>query len=716
MTAFNGVIDIHRYDGEFMLKVFTYGGNNSALNHAYPVARTEEIESALAALPRCTKTKDNEGLKNLGRILYQSILPDPVKKYLAGFKSGAVTFNCAEEFGDIPWEILHNGSEFLGIKFAIGRVITYRDYSGDSDVRYRARTASDKSRLLLCIGDCDNISNAKDEASRIADICSASGKFTTNKENNISKETFKRELCEEGYDIVHFSGHSCFDESEEASGLKLSDGLLDVDSIRRFGWMEDGPLLVFSNSCSSCTTSTQSSITGIAGAFLKIGARNFIGCCCPVEDSYASQMAQHFYQKLNEGYSNAEALRYARKTMKDKGAMWAAYRLFGDASVPVDPEVKSRDYRAPSDSDQHEKSQAQTGKKVLFGVVTAALLIVFVFVVLRYFSDYTAEAEKESIAAVTDAEVGRGSDNSAFERFKRGEDIEIVEVIKKLNPEAPAIPRKLSELSRYIGYHGDTSAIIQRAELLRFIIQNRLKPKKQDGSLLETEEWGYFISHISHFPTITWRVPEIFDYLLNKYSEPCARNFVQAWKPAVMPLIDRYNTYKEIVEDNISRIKKGLPIDSSSDNLTIGIEDSDADLNRYCEGLRRRVDHYIAVITALTNSVYINDTQKYADVFFDRFEKEAGECVNKEYLIGRAYQVIAQSVLFFTGNYERLLQNIDKPWEVDGISLHEFFTRETDGVSLYESLTNPEKNARRLGSLVQDDVLALIEGLKGYPY
>lgn len=157
---------------------------------------------------------------------------------------------------------------------------------------------------------------------------------------------FRRRLREGTYDIIHYAGHACFDETDpEASAWLLSDGFLRAREIRNtLAWTASPPWLVFANACEAgmdigaSASRYQGDVFGLATAFITQGVAAYIAPLWPVDDEVATQLAIDFYRALLlDRLSLGEALRQARLLAKHPWASppravasWASLVLYGN--------------------------------------------------------------------------------------------------------------------------------------------------------------------------------------------------------------------------------------------------------------------------------------------------------------------------------------------------------------------------------------------------
>jgi hypothetical protein len=128
------------------------------------------------------------------------------------------------------------------------------------------------------------------------------------------------------YDILHYAGHGVSD------ALRLYDGEFSRVSIRN---SVKGNPIVFINGCLSATA-----IDGIADAFIGAGARWVVGSTFDAPDEGAREFSEHFYQAALQGEPVGEAMRQARKHVKEQpakwGPAWACFVLYGNPCLRIE--------------------------------------------------------------------------------------------------------------------------------------------------------------------------------------------------------------------------------------------------------------------------------------------------------------------------------------------------------------------------------------------
>ncbi len=157
--------------------------------------------------------------------------------------------------------------------------------------------------------------------------------------------TVLKHLTTRTYDILHFAGHSDFDEDDPMrSGWVFSDG--ERLTAYEFDRVDRVPLFVFSNSCESGVTSFGKTTYDLqlapsfAEAFFKQGVSDFVCTAWPVNDEAALEFALKLYAGLlnmectSGNTSNIDAYRAGSNSIPMYKAMREARKAI--ARMPYD--------------------------------------------------------------------------------------------------------------------------------------------------------------------------------------------------------------------------------------------------------------------------------------------------------------------------------------------------------------------------------------------
>ncbi len=289
-----------------------------------------------------TKSEANVALDRLqssGEQLFSQLLPKQARELLRDAAPSDLFLHLDEQLINVPWELCHDGADFLAIKFRIGR---YVRIPRPIPLSGTERVQPGLLKVLLIADPTESLPQAAQEAEQLCKLLDgiAKVKVTLIGGRLVSKAELLTEL--QAHDVVHFAGHSHYDPAHpNQSGWHLHEGVLTAEELRNLG---RPPLLVFSNSCQAGATAAwegryryDEQAFGIGSAFLVAGVRNYIGTFWVVHDEESRDFAVAFYQGLASGLSLGEALLKTRLEIRgQKGGerlTWASYMLYGDPAV-----------------------------------------------------------------------------------------------------------------------------------------------------------------------------------------------------------------------------------------------------------------------------------------------------------------------------------------------------------------------------------------------
>ena len=261
-------------------------------------------------------------LKQLGILMYDLSIPEEIKPELKNLSTPLVIRTNQSQ---LPWELLHDGEEFLGIKRPVARAIWTRvgRIHNDAPVLRQIRTS-----ILIISDPTGQLPQARIETKNLIQSLPDTIDFEVVSGEDATVAEVLLMLNSSKYNVIHYSGDVGLDTKKKSYYLKLADGKLFASDIKRGS---RGQPLVFVNGCSS--SAENPGTEGIARAFLDRGASGFIGTLWPVLDEGAQIFATHFYRAILRGTPLGEALRLARKKTKEDrpyDATWASFVLYGN--------------------------------------------------------------------------------------------------------------------------------------------------------------------------------------------------------------------------------------------------------------------------------------------------------------------------------------------------------------------------------------------------
>ncbi|PIQ91005.1 MAG: hypothetical protein COV71_01535 [Candidatus Omnitrophica bacterium CG11_big_fil_rev_8_21_14_0_20_41_12] len=342
------ILEVFKQDNSLKMGLFDQEQVTPTLRHYAQVgvsfdelkSLSSEMVAILNRLPKdqASRLDQLKSLQKNGRLFWDHLLTRPIKEKLKNTASSTLTLVLDEELIYIPWELIFDGTDFLCLKFSLGRLV--RSRGEPTSLRYR--DLSDSLRMLILANPNNDLKSAYTEGLDIKNQFSHKNKkvHVDFKSTNIDKNYVKKNVCD--YDVVHFAGHCEFDrKDDQKSGWALSDGFFRIEDILKMGQSSYMPALVFSNACHSAQVNLglldsqyQQASFGMASAFLFAGVRHYIGSIRKIEDNASLVFAREFYAKLISGISVGEALRLSKlKLVKEYGVAslhWVNYLLYGE--------------------------------------------------------------------------------------------------------------------------------------------------------------------------------------------------------------------------------------------------------------------------------------------------------------------------------------------------------------------------------------------------
>ncbi len=293
-------------------------------------------------------------LKEYGRLLFDALMPLQIKERIAKTVFNHMLISIDDNLVHIPWELLHDGENFLCQRFSLGRAVSTRQR-----VSAVIRTIGKPLKMQILADARGDLQAAYTEGVRIKDDIESIDDWldVSLKTTDIKTDYVKAKI--RNFDIVHYAGHADHNALKpEDSGWLLKNGKLSAENIIAMSGIMPMPALVFSNACQTGQTDEwrldehyETKIFGLANAFLISGVQHYIGTFWEIPDEAGYHFAIHFYRHLLQGSSIGEAMRLARQALIDKYGedmiVWASYMLYGDPTTKyVMPEVELRETKA----------------------------------------------------------------------------------------------------------------------------------------------------------------------------------------------------------------------------------------------------------------------------------------------------------------------------------------------------------------------------------
>jgi predicted ATPase/CHAT domain-containing protein len=300
---------------------------------------------------RTTPQASSNPLRDLGRLIYTQLVPKTIQDALRTLPAGSLLTIVSSNHA-IPWELAHDGEDFLACKYAVARQEAAPRLPRVNSAKRELRWAA-----LLIGNPTGDLPEAHAEIEHLDRLISAVPGCAHPRillASRATKRAVLQALASGAYDLVHYAGHAQFDpKAPQTAGLILADNeLLSTEEIERH---LAGRPVVFLNACRSAALGTLNdtegplflgqAAQGISSAFIQGGALAAIGTLWPVHDANTSALALSFYRTALSGVRIAEALRLARQDAKAESThtgSWAALTQYGSPqlTLAIAPQVR----------------------------------------------------------------------------------------------------------------------------------------------------------------------------------------------------------------------------------------------------------------------------------------------------------------------------------------------------------------------------------------
>jgi CHAT domain len=329
-------------------------------------------------------------------MLYNLVIPNDIHGELA-IEDIFLDVVVDESLITYPWELMHDGEEFVSLKYGIGRFVNNTNHGAISMLAPPpAFDEGPLSVLLISVPRPVERDGKKFEPLKAAE---AETEVIVDKLKKLRPEIELETLT--GNDatfkcvidtirnrprshIVHFNGHAEFDaQKPKSSALVLQDRNMPMSYLKTY-FRRKPPALFFMNACETAATpanagaggaTNQNHVFGLARPFLETGAY-LIGTRWKVGDEGAKAFAAAFYSQLNDGKPLGKMIRDARRACRNPerpdDLTWASYIYYGDprlcfrklpeAAAAEAPAQPAAHHRGPVDGASSLSVQHTTGQ------------------------------------------------------------------------------------------------------------------------------------------------------------------------------------------------------------------------------------------------------------------------------------------------------------------------------------------------------------------
>ncbi len=335
------------------------GGEEAAYDEAAVGQAVQRMEAILGGADRDGRIpKQNlEDLAGLGHLLWEQLLPPTVRTRVGQSAAAELVLTLDDQLTRIPWELLNDGREFLGLRFALGRVVSTARQLAAS----KPREGRGPLKIAMVADPQGALPEALREGTQLGTHLGDRPEYqVVVNDRGVSRAEFLAQFG--ASDVLHVAGPVEYDAaSAAAGGFALSDGRVTATELSRLPSGATVPRLVFVTACEADGGAGRNrhgepAVFGLATAIQTAGVKHVVASLRAVAGSAGFQLAQEFYRQLATGQSIGIALREARRDAARRHGKtqltWAACVLYGDptsryitapvTSVPARPAVLPR--------------------------------------------------------------------------------------------------------------------------------------------------------------------------------------------------------------------------------------------------------------------------------------------------------------------------------------------------------------------------------------
>ncbi|HVE82597.1 MAG TPA: adenylate/guanylate cyclase domain-containing protein, partial [Myxococcales bacterium] len=216
-------------------------------------------------------------IREQGRALYDTALSDRARERLRATRKTFLRLMLDDELVGVPWELGHDGQEFLCLRFGVGRVVAARD---DASPEAAPAPRAGTGHAVVVSNPSGDLPAADAEGEAVAGLL----RDGFDGEVRLLRGPVTRQALEaavKGCSLLHFAGHS----EVGAGGFILADGHCSPkELVQAMGAASPG--LVFANGCSASDstgfTRAARGVADLASALLRQGTQHYLGPMCAV--------------------------------------------------------------------------------------------------------------------------------------------------------------------------------------------------------------------------------------------------------------------------------------------------------------------------------------------------------------------------------------------------------------------------------------------------
>ncbi len=335
-----------------------------------------ELQTLTAQVYRMSERQHNTGpsLQEVGQALYQLVIPEELHALFERNHSPLAIYGGDPLF---PWEVLHDGEQFLGMQFPMGRLPSWFEPGRDKDSGEHKGVGGEQLKIALCADPLGDFSPSQREIDYLVDSLPTRQSHLRLCEDSLTLQELEHVLSPGNNDhslLWHISARASFHAADGAK-IPLQEGSLSPQSLR---FTAPHRVWAFLHLGQAPNTEHNPSAAAVsfASSLLERGVQGVVVSLRPNFTPGGRQMIGDYYQLLMEGMSPAEALVNARQRFLARNPndpAWSSFVFFGNPGAllfetsPQHQEVSSQRSLEPAaagfSSPTGESPMTTTGSK-----------------------------------------------------------------------------------------------------------------------------------------------------------------------------------------------------------------------------------------------------------------------------------------------------------------------------------------------------------------
>ncbi len=243
-----------------------------------------------------------------------NLLIAPIKKYLP--KDGSLVFVLDTYFQNIPFNLMHDGKKYLIDSYSISTSITSNDRQAftltPESLKVLIAGISQSNPNLQNLLVSNNLSPLPEVQTEITSVKHSTTDAIELIDADFTVKRFQKLIIKTDFPLVHVSSHGKFSSDPEQTFILAWDQPINVRQFEFLIKNRRNPIELLVLSACQTAKGDKRSALGIAGVTVMAGARSTLATLWLVDAESTAQLMGKFYEGLQNGLNQDQALRYAQ--------------------------------------------------------------------------------------------------------------------------------------------------------------------------------------------------------------------------------------------------------------------------------------------------------------------------------------------------------------------------------------------------------------------